>query len=179
MFGASADRSLRVIVTVVGAVLIFASLALVAAFAFPPVKRALVGSSNAAYAVGERIDVDRALYAKTPFTVLLFARSTCRACVLSKPLMAAVVAALHGKATVRLVLAMPDASEDSLEFAREIGLSSDAVVTVKPGTLRLRTVPTIAVVSQSGIIIGLRERGIMESDNLEAVTRQIVAPIGS
>jgi len=105
-----------------------------------------------AYRVGDRVDVVSSLYASSPRTLLLFARSNCAACQRSEPFhQAAIAAAQQAHTTVALLTPTAD-PEGEATYAARLGLTRDQVHHIEPGSIRLRTVPTLMLVDSEGRI---------------------------
>ncbi len=119
-----------------------------------PAARARLGlapARTAAYAVGGRIDVPPSVYTATPYTVILFARSTCAFCERAKPLFAQLATALADDPAVRMVMvSAASGGAGDRDYARAIGLDEGRLVVVDPGSLKLKTVPTIVLVDREG-----------------------------
>jgi hypothetical protein len=124
------------------------------------------------YRAGQQIDLDAALYAGSPRTVFFFARSSCSACQVSKPVMAAIVREVSREAGVRVVLVagqtLADA-ESERTFAREIGLEQSQLLRTDLGALRLRSVPAVVLTDAAGSILLAREGLLTEGDRSEIV----------
>lgn len=140
--------------TVVAACLL--ALGATVALVVSPSLRTRVGVGPAAqpppYAAGDRVDVDRAAYASSPVSLLLFARSTCPACQRSSDFHRQVVAEgkAHGVPTV-LVTPSTDTTAER-EYAEGLGISEAQIYQALPGSIRLRAVPALMMVDASGLI---------------------------
>jgi hypothetical protein len=111
-----------------------------------------------AYAVGQRVDVPVGLYDATPFTLLLFARSSCPACERAKPAFAQVTAALRDRASVRVRMVVDDGQQaGERAYLRDVGLAEDRLAAVDFRTLRLRRVPTAVLVDRDGRVLYTHE----------------------
>jgi hypothetical protein len=105
-----------------------------------------------AYRVGDRVDVASSLYASSPRTLLLFARSSCAACQRSEPFhQAAIAAAQQAHMAVALLTPTTDLEAEAT-YAARLGLTRDQVHHITPGSIRLRTVPTLMLVDSDGRI---------------------------
>jgi len=123
------------------------------------------GAPTPSYAVGQKIDVSASLYERTARTVLLFARSSCQACQRSKLAMAALVHDLTEDPGVAVVLVTPGNMADiDRVFGRELGIEDARIVSAATGTLRIRHVPAIVVVDNTGRILLTREGVLTEAD---------------
>jgi thiol-disulfide isomerase/thioredoxin len=148
-----------------------ASLALVAVTAIVlarPGWRDAVGlGPRPAYATRSRIDVPPEVYRSSPFTIVLFARSTCAVCRSSVPFLTRLVqeAAASGVA-VRLVSSAPVAPAE-VAFAQALGLGATQLVGVDVRALRVKQVPTVVLVDRSGDIRYAREGAVPAVDQDE------------
>lgn len=105
------------------------------------------------FTAGQQILVPNSLYRQSPYTVLLFARSSCPTCQATASSMATLRSRIgQERPSVRMVLVSPhDAAGEELALGRAIGLASaDIVSLVAP---QVRKVPTIVVVSREGSIL--------------------------
>jgi hypothetical protein len=141
-----------------------ASLVLVAVTAIvlarPGLRDAVGLGPAAAYAAHSRIDVPPEAYQASPYTVVIFARSTCAVCRSAVPFLTTLVreAAAHGVAA-RLISGTPDA-RDEVAFAETFGLGGGAIVGADFRSLRVKRVPTIVLVDRDGVIHSAREGAI-------------------
>jgi thiol-disulfide isomerase/thioredoxin len=148
-----------------------ASLALVTvtaiALARPGWRDAVGMGPRPAYATRSRIDVPPEVYHSTPFTIVLFARSTCAVCRSSVPFLARLVqeAAASGVA-VRLVSSAPVLPAE-VAFAQALGLGATELVGVDVRTLRVKQVPTVVLVDRAGDIRYAREGAVPAVDQDE------------
>lgn len=131
-------------------------LAATAALVLSPALRQWVGvgpgAQPPAYVVGDRVDIEAAVYQSAPVTLIMFARSNCPSCQRSAPFYARVVAAgkTHGIPTA---LMTPIADLDTERaYAATLGIDGGQVYTVDPGSIKLRAVPALMVVDSSGQI---------------------------
>jgi len=117
-----------------------------------PAIRARLGFTAAAYAAAQHVDLPSDVYDSSPYTLILFARSTCPACQRSSLLFKQLVAEANtvGVAS-RLVSGVPVAAEE-MAYARGLGLTQEEVVGVDLQKLRVRLVPTIVLVDRRGEI---------------------------
>lgn len=136
--------------------------------AVPSLRAAFVRSpSRPSYQVGEHVDVSATLYSSSARTLLVFARHDCAACQRSKPALTATLTSLK-TLDVAVFLMVPDAIEDEMPFAREVGIEPSAVKTMKLDQLRLRYVPTFVLVDQTGKILVARE-GVLTTEGQGAI----------
>jgi hypothetical protein len=131
-----------------------AAVLLTAGVLFTPALRERIGlAPAAAYAAGAMIDVPRSVYAGSAHTVVLFARYDCRACQRATPYLAAVVAGAGRAPGTRIVMvARPGHRDAEIAYARQIGLHESSLMFVDVKGLRLRTVPTVVLVDQRGVV---------------------------
>lgn len=133
---------------------------------------------DSGYRVDDTIDVSPHLYSETPYTVIMFARSSCPACVASKPLFAAITERASRQSQVRAVMALSDDAFDSdVAFADEIGVPRDAQVTIPFSELRLRSVPTTVVVDRTGRVLRVRDRAPSEGESVERLANEVLSVI--
>lgn len=126
-----------------------------AALVLSPALRARLGGGAALpapYGIGERIDVSPTIYSGAPLTLLIFGRSTCSACEASVPSYREAVAAARGRDIPAWFLTpLADLDPERL-FAQRLGIDLNRVVHVEPATLRLQTVPVLALVDRHGTL---------------------------
>lgn len=121
-----------------------------------------------AYAAGERIDVPARIYGSTPFTVLIFTRSSCAACERARPVVADLVTALRDRASVRLTMIVDENTQAAeRQYLRDVGLAEDGLAAADFRTLRLRRVPTTVLVDRDGRVLHAREGELLASDAAE------------
>jgi hypothetical protein len=169
-------RSLRIgllgRLTVAAAV---ASLVLVAVTAIvlarPDLRDAMGLGPAPAYAAHSRIDVPPEVYRTSPYTLVVFARSTCAVCRSSVPFLATLVrkAAASGVA-VRLMSSAPVAP-DERAFAETWGLDPAAIIGVDLRSMRVKHVPTVVLVDREGEIHFAREGAIPAAAQDELLNR--------
>ncbi|HKV99538.1 MAG TPA: hypothetical protein VJN96_06935 [Vicinamibacterales bacterium] len=141
-----------------------ASLVLVAVTAIvlvrPDLRDALGLGPPHAYPVDSHIDVPPEVYRASPYTLVVFARSTCAVCRSSVPFLTTLAreAAASGVA-VRLLSSAPVAP-DERAFAGTWGLDPAAIVGVDLRSMRVKQVPTIVLVDREGEIHYAREGAI-------------------
>lgn len=152
-----------------------ASLVLVAVTAIvlarPDLRDAVGLGPASAYAVRGRIDAPPEVYRTSPYTLVVFARSTCAVCRSAVPFLTTLVreAAADGVA-VRLVSSAPVAP-DERAFAETWGLDPAAIVGVDLRSMRVRHVPTIVLVDREGEIHYAREGAIPAAAQDELLRR--------
>ncbi len=144
----------RIITAVI--VVCLAGLAAAVALSVSPSLRQRMGLTPAppppAYVVGERIDVDPQLYANTPHTLLVFARSTCPACQKSQAAYAEFVR-LAALARIPAKLVTTELTRDpEVAFASTMGIPEEGVVQTPPKTLRVTRVPLLILIDSTGVI---------------------------
>jgi len=140
-------------------VILLAVLALTVALVLYPTMAGAVTSPPPppppAYEVGSTIDTPRDWHANSPFTLVLFAQSSCGACQRAQPFLRHVVEALGESAPVVLVSPGADRSAEA-RFGESLGLSATAVQ-MAPAGLRARVTPTLVLVDRDGTILHVWE----------------------
>jgi len=128
-----------------------------------------------AYLVGERVDVASSLYASSPRTLLLFARSNCAACQRSETFHhAAIGTAQQAHMAVALLTPTADLAEEAA-YAERLGLTRDQVHHIEPGSIKLRTVPTLMLVDTDGRVHDVWF-GVADSATETAILARLSAP---
>ena len=125
----------------------------VLALAVPKWRRALgmAPADKRAYAVGDRVDVARTIYASAPLTLLLFSRSECSACQGAKPALASLLAGLRNHPAVDVRLVVSEGTQaDERRYLHELGLAEDCLAGADFSALRLQRVPTAVLVDRQG-----------------------------
>jgi thiol-disulfide isomerase/thioredoxin len=139
-----------------------------------PAARARLGLApvrTSGYPVGGRIDVPPSVYDASPYTVVLFARSTCVFCQRARPLFAKLAADVAEDPSVRMVMvSSPSGRTGDLEYARSVGLDESRIVVLDPRSLRLKTVPTLVLVDRQGQVRYSHE-GMPTAADLEELLR--------
>ena len=129
-----------------------------------------------AYADGDSIDLEPAMYNATARTVFFFTRFSCGACQASKAVMAGIVADVAQRPGIRVALVTPEAlPEEEQTFARDLGLDLSQLYPTDLRRLRLRQVPTMILTDDSGRILMVREGLFTESDRVDVVRRSTEA----
>ena len=125
------------------------------------------GAPSSSYAVGDRLDVDPALFEGARATVFLFARASCGACQASKPLMASIVSDLAAAPDVNVMMLAPLKEMDAnTDFGRDLGLAQ--VVHSDIRQLRLRYVPSVVVTDGGGTVLWSHEGMLTEDSRVQA-----------
>ena len=123
-----------------------------------------------AYAVGDLIDLNPALYRSSHRTVFMFSRFSCSACQASQRVMADIVADVAKHPDARVVLVVADSSPDEeRSFAGKLGLEPSQIHQTDLRTLRVRQVPTMVLADRAGRILMAREGLLTESDRIDVV----------
>ena len=153
-----------------------ASLALVAvtavAVARPDVRDAIGVGPTPAYARHGHIDVPAAVYSSSPYTLVLFARSTCPVCRQSVPLLGRLIQESRAAGVQVRLLSVAPVADDELTYAQAIGLDASQVVGANLKALRVKRVPTVVLVDRQGEIHYARE-GAAPTAELEDFLRQL------
>jgi hypothetical protein len=123
------------------------------------VRLGLRAEATSAYPVDSVIDVGPDLYEGSTYTLIVFARSTCDVCQKVRPLIADLVTAT-GRSTEfgRRLVAVAGLAPDELRFAESLGFDHSEIVDRGEKQLRVRTVPTIVVVSRDGRVLFSTDR---------------------
>lgn len=117
------------------------------------------------YQVGDRIDTDAAVYAGAARTAIVFAEAQCAGAQASREALKALVEAA-GQAEINVVLvtrADPQRDVENGTYAAGIGLPAASIVRTDLASLRLRTLPAVALVSRAGIVTRYHEGAIAPS----------------
>jgi hypothetical protein len=123
-----------------------------------------------AYRAGETVDAPKAWYANAPHTLILFARASCGACDRARPFLSALVARLASRSAI-VVAGGADTVADDGAFARAIGAPAAGIVTA-PAGLRVKSTPTLLLVSRDGRILAAWE-GVGPEDKQRAIVSAI------
>jgi thiol-disulfide isomerase/thioredoxin len=112
--------------------------------------------------------VPATVYESSPYTVVLFARSSCGACKSAKPLFKKLVANIERRSSARVVMIAPMANrQDEVTYAKELGLDETQLLQLDLKDLRLRRVPTVVLLDQRGIVRYTREGAPLAADQEE------------
>jgi len=128
-----------------------------------------------AYRTGQVIDVPADWYHSSPYTVVLFARSSCGACQNAQPFFKQLVGGLKGRATVVLAGGEEERDADA-QFGRAIGLK-DPAIRVAPAGLKVRATPTLVLINQRGEILGAWE-GVGPPEQQTTIAKAIDRALG-
>jgi hypothetical protein len=166
-----ADRLMGRLAALGSVVFIVMLAALVVRFFWTPISR----KGPPAYSIGDSLDLPPDTYNASPFTVVVFSRSTCDACQQSKPFHKTLVALTTTNANTRLVLSTPLNAREEAAYAGELGLEPSAVRPWLAGKKpRVHVVPTVVLVNARGDILGS-----WESLASDAAEHEIVSTITS
>ncbi len=163
-----------------------ASIVLLALFAgtlgfvwWPRVSRALGNAPPVpapAYQAGAAIDTPAEWYQGAPYTLLLFARASCRACQSAQPFFKQLITDIGSTIRVVLVTSAGEADEDAY-YARGLGLAAQAIRTAVPG-LNVRVTPTLVLVDRRGTIIDAWE-GVGPAEKQTAIVTTLTSRLAS
>jgi len=157
------------------------ALSIAVGIAASPYFRATVGLDRgltSGYTRGDTIDVPSAAYRGVARTVVVFSRSSCPACQAARPRLRRLTAAVKRVSDARIVLVTPLGDESNeLVYARDLGLAESEVMAISPSQVRVRAVPTIALVDSQGRIIFVHEGPTGDDDDLE-IERLLTLPAG-
>jgi hypothetical protein len=138
-----------------------------------------VTTGRSTYVVGELVDLP-GVAKSAPFTVVVFARASCRACEDALPLLKAVRETLELRADGRMLLLYR--SERRLEseqvYGAALGLTEAEIHFANPPNRRLRALPAIMVIDVSGRIRYLHE-GRVSPQTIEALELVLVQRVRS
>ena len=127
--------------------------------------------SPSPYQRGQYVDVPDVLYKDARLTVIVFARSSCPGCQAAKPFLTRLAHVTKTSGDYRMVLLTPTPIVDQeRQFAADIGIASDALVSAARLSLRVRAVPTIVVSDSRGRVVYALE-GIPNEEQQSAVLR--------
>jgi len=172
----SADvRARRVALAVmVGSVLVLAGTGVVGWTPALAKKLGWSPAATASYVRGEIIDVPRAVFERDEHTLVVFASSTCGACVRSRGAFRAVASDLRGSAT-RLVLLTPASMRSCQQaFAGARGLEANEHLAIDLSKLRVRSLPTVVLVDRTGRVLYAKE-GLIDSEGQAAIQQAIAS----
>jgi hypothetical protein len=135
-------------------------------------------AASRGYALGDRIDVPDAIFRDRPYTLVIFARSSCGASQAMKPLLAAIAKSVSTSdgMGVTLITPMSDRQAED-EFAAEIGIGRRQTMPLDLAGLRVSRVPTLVVVNQQGEVQFVRS-GRPSSTEDEAALLEAVTAFG-
>ena len=109
--------------------------------------------TSAEYPVGSMLDLDPSAFAGSPYTLVIFGRSSCAACQSAVGSITDLGDQIRSRHDIRLILAteFPDLPSEQA-YARSLGLERSRVIRIdRP--IKLRSVPTLALVNPSGRIL--------------------------
>jgi thiol-disulfide isomerase/thioredoxin len=179
---ASLDRTDRLVARTTGwanALLAVALGATLMTVAWPRVQHAFglkAAPAPAAYRAGQTIDVPADWYQAAPYTVVVFARSSCSACQQAQPFLQQLVASVKGRGEV--VLGTPGMErEEDLRYGLQLGLDASQARVVPPG-LRVKATPTLVIVNRRGEILGAWE-GVGPPEQQAKISQAITAAMAS
>lgn len=131
----------------------------------PTFRRLVAGDPHTGYVVGDKVDVAINLFDQSPYTVLVFARTTCAVCESSMPVLAHLASALPKDSSVRIFIVKFEAREAPDLYAARLGIDARQIVTLAPEaleTMKLQIVPTVLVVNKTGTIL-FRHTGLVDA----------------
>lgn len=109
-------------------------------------------ATHKAYAIDTKVDVPAEIYRDAPFTVVLFARSSCGVCERSKEIFSVALNRAREQQHVNVTLVVPTTlSDGDRSYGRDLGIDPERVVHL-PSSALLHVVPTILVVDRTGTI---------------------------
>ena len=172
---------------ILSALLVVLLVGTVGVIAWPRVSNSLgfAPKREAAYKTGDVVDAPREWYEGAAQTLIVFARADCGACVTAKPFFKSLVNRVQATGNARVVLGgvsaegLPDAA-----YAKAIGLDAEMARTTKPKQLRLKSVPTLVLVSADGHIrgawdsLGPDKQHATADEKQKAIAAEILGLIG-
>ena len=114
--------------------------------------------SAAPYRVGDTVDVPANMYEGASHTLIVFARASCGACELAKPVFADLVQQIRHTEDMRVSFVMTSRSPgEGAHYVRSIGLSESSLFLEAPENFKVRVVPTAVFVDHAGTILAVSE----------------------
>ncbi len=104
------------------------------------------------YQSGDTVDVPPAVYQSAARTLLLFARSDCAACQRSELFHQSAIAAAATVGTGVAMMSPTSHPASEAPYAARLGVAPEQVHVIAPGSIKLRTVPTLMLVDAAGRI---------------------------
>lgn len=168
------DRSLRRLSAVAAIGLCLALVITLVWLLWPPARDYLTSTApTSGYTVGQTVDLPPSIYKEGRMTVIIFGRSSCIACESSRPVLTHLVASVQALPEVRVRLLTPiEPTSGDLLFAKQIGLTADAVSGILPSSVRVLLIPTVLTATPDGVI-RFAASGPFTSDN-EVALRQVL-----
>mgnify|MGYP003575296088 CR=1 FL=1 len=137
------------------ALLAVACLAVTAASVKRLVAEPQQASPQAGYAIGDVLpSIPGVNYGDREQTLVMFLSSNCRYCTESAPFYSALTAR-RDAASVRIVAVGTEPQEALSSYLEDHSVRTDNVVTVTPGTFRVRGTPTLVLVNRKGEVHAL------------------------
>ena len=125
-----------------------------------------------AYPAGATIDTPVAWHQDAPYTLVIFARSTCAACEKAAPYLKGLTASLRGRAAVVYASAGVKLERDEeVKSAQAIGVGGSQVPAAPDG-LKVRVTPTLVLVNQHGEVLTSFE-GVGPGSKQAVITKTI------
>jgi hypothetical protein len=133
-----------------------------------PLRKVVGLQAETGYSIGTLVDFPRDWLSGSGFTAVLFLRHSCGACQAAVPQFRRIVDRAGAKnVSVIAVTLRSDRRLDEDQdrsFARELGLTDSQIHVSDAGTLRLRRVPTMLLVTSDGRIVYHAAGAITSSD---------------
>jgi hypothetical protein len=148
------------------------------AIAIPSVRNhlGLAAVAEPTYAVGQRVDLPAAAYASAPYTLILFARSSCSACQKSADVLRELFLRANRSGLALTIVDGTSSRVDDVGFVSDIGGSDAKLVSLDLTRLRLKRVPTLLLVDKTGRVIVTHEGLVQPKDELQFVQGMTAAP---
>ena len=123
------------------------------------------------YRVDGQIDLPASAYASTRRTVFFFALSDCPGCRQVQPALAGLAELLTKGKSARFVLVTSERRREAgAQYAADLGLAAESVIYTDLTALKVRQVPALVVVDNSGSILFVRD-GAPSSADIDTVAR--------
>jgi thioredoxin-related protein len=104
---------------------------------------------------------------KSEYTLVIFGRDSCPACLASRAFHQALAAAAE-KNGIRTIAALTASIENTAQFAQSLGIPADQAIRANPAPERLKSVPTIVIVKRNGEIL-MKTEGALPADKQRAL----------
>jgi hypothetical protein len=152
------------------------TLGLTLALLVSPGLRGLVGaerSASPAYSLGDVVDLPREMFESRAFTVVYFATTTCGACLRGKDALLELSRTIEGRPEdIAVVFVAPTSDRDAGRgFGAAVGVDPTRHFFLDLAKLRLKKVPTILLLNQSGHVVFAQEHAPDSSTQAAVVAR--------
>ena len=106
-----------------------------------------------AYPAGATIDTPVAWHQDAPYTLVIFARSTCAACEKAAPYLKGLTASLRGRAAVVYASAGVSLERAAWTWDSPMPIACAYFTSAAPDGLKVRVTPTLVLVNQHGEVL--------------------------